>query len=171
MQKIIITVAILIVMGIGAYIFMTNNSASTTPADTSPLTTDQNTDQTTPQPVVSNTTETPVTNNVNTTASAITTPTPTVAIIPPVPSPATVVIDIKNFAFNPAILTVKTDTTVTWINNDSAPHTITSDVDNLLDSVTLTPGQSFSFTFTNAGTTNYHCALHPRMKGQIIVQD
>ncbi|KKS84234.1 MAG: hypothetical protein UV60_C0025G0006 [Parcubacteria group bacterium GW2011_GWA2_43_11] len=95
MQKIIITVAILIVMGIGAYIFMTNNSASTTPADTSPLTTDQNTDQTTPQPVVSNTTETPVTNNVNTTASAITTPTPTVAIIPPVPSPATVVIDIK----------------------------------------------------------------------------
>ncbi len=80
-------------------------------------------------------------------------------------------VDIKSFAFNPSTLTVKVGTKVTWTNNDSAPHTITSDSDNLLNSTTLSPGQSYSFTFTTPGTSNYHCTIHPSMKGSVIVEN
>lgn len=79
-------------------------------------------------------------------------------------------VDIKNFSFNPSTLTVKTGTKVTWTNNDSVPHTVTSDSGNLLNSATLSPGQSFSFTFTNIGSVNYHCAIHPTMKGKVIIE-
>lgn len=80
-------------------------------------------------------------------------------------------IDIKNFAFSPETLNVKIGTKVIWTNNDNVAHTVTSDSDNLLNSPTLSPGQSFSFTFTKIGTTNYHCNIHKTMKGSIIVQE
>lgn len=86
-------------------------------------------------------------------------------------APLNITVNIKNFSFNPSALTVKVGTKVTWVNNDSAPHTITSDSDNLLNSPTLSPGQSFSFIFSNTVAENYHCAIHPIMKGSIIVQD
>jgi plastocyanin len=85
------------------------------------------------------------------------------------PAPAT--ISINNFAFNPSTLIIKVGTRVTWTNNDNVSHTITSDSGNLLKSPTLTPGQSFSFTFTKAGSENYHCSIHPSMTGQIAVQN
>jgi len=74
---------------------------------------------------------------------------------------------IQNFAFDPADLAVKAGDTVTWTNNDSAPHQIKSDVFN---SPSLSKGQTFSFTFQNAGTFDYSCAIHPSMKGRIIVR-
>ncbi|MFA5889201.1 MAG: cupredoxin family copper-binding protein [Candidatus Paceibacterota bacterium] len=85
--------------------------------------------------------------------------------------PSNITINIKNFSFNPEALTIKVGTKVTWVNNDSAPHTITSDSGNLLNSETISPGQSFSFTFSNLGTTGYHCSVHPMMKGSVIVQN
>jgi plastocyanin len=75
-------------------------------------------------------------------------------------------VSIKNFAFNPATLTIKPRTTVTWTNNDSAAHQIKS---NTFNSAVLNPGESFSFTFFNAGQYNYSCAIHPSMLGKIIV--
>lgn len=78
-------------------------------------------------------------------------------------------INIKNYSFNPLTLTVKAGTKVTWVNNDSAPHTITSDSGALLNSPALSPGQSFSFTFTNPATINYHCNIHPNMKSSVVV--
>lgn len=90
---------------------------------------------------------------------------------PPASNNEGVTVDIKNFSFNPSTLTVKTGTKVTWTNNDGAPHTIVSDSNNLFSSPTLFSGQSFSFIFTNSGGTNYHCGIHPTMKGKIIVQD
>ncbi len=78
-------------------------------------------------------------------------------------------VTIKNFSFSPATLTVKSGTKVTWTNNDTAPHTVTSDSGNQLNSSTLSPGQSFSYTFTDAGTIDYHCAIHPSMKGTVVV--
>jgi len=77
------------------------------------------------------------------------------------------VINIQNFAFNPASLTVKKGTMVTWINNDSAPHQIKSAT---LNSSQLSNGQSFSFTFDMVGTFDYSCAIHPSMLGKIIVE-
>lgn len=81
-----------------------------------------------------------------------------------------VTVNINNLSFDPVILTIKPGTKVTWINNDSTPHTITSDSDNVLKSSTISPGQSFYFTFAGAGEANYHCSIHPKMKGKIIVQ-
>ena len=82
-----------------------------------------------------------------------------------------VTIAIQNFSFTPAALTVKSGTKVTWVNNDSASHTVTSDSGNLLDSPTLAPGQSFSFTFTQAGSVSYYCKIHPSMKGSVTIQN
>jgi plastocyanin len=76
-------------------------------------------------------------------------------------------VDIKNFAFAPSALTVPKGTKITWTNNDSAPHKIDSDSFN---SATLSQGQSFSYTFNQAGTFSYFCSLHPSMKGSITVQ-
>jgi plastocyanin len=76
-------------------------------------------------------------------------------------------INIQNFAFSPETLTVTKGTTVTWINNDSAPHQIKSATFN---SGQLGKGQSFSFTFNDVGAFDYSCAIHPSMLGKIIVE-
>lgn len=73
---------------------------------------------------------------------------------------------IKNFAFDPGTLNVKVGTTVTWINEDAATHTIKS---NTFNSSDLGQGDKFTFTFNSAGTYNYSCGIHPTMTGQIIV--
>lgn len=70
--------------------------------------------------------------------------------------------------FQPASLTVSTGTTVRWINDSSVAHTVTSN-DGLFD-VTLQPGEDFSYTFTDAGSYNYVCTIHPGMNGVIVVE-
>jgi plastocyanin len=81
-------------------------------------------------------------------------------------------ITIKNFAFNPSSLTVKTGTVVTWVNNDGVTHTIVSDTGSPapFSSDPVSPGASYTVTFTQPGTYMYHCSIHPSMKGTIIVQ-
>ena len=76
-------------------------------------------------------------------------------------------INIQNFAFNPVALTVKKGATVTWTNSDSVPHQIRSATFN---SSQLSQGQTFSFTFNDAGNFDYSCAIHPSMTGKIIVE-
>ena len=76
-------------------------------------------------------------------------------------------INIQNFSFSPATLTVKKGATVTWTNNDSAPHQIKSASFN---SSQFGKGQNFTFTFNDAGTFDYSCAIHPSMKGMITVE-
>lgn len=77
-------------------------------------------------------------------------------------------VSIQDFFFSPAQITVQPGTTVTWMNNGQAPHTVTAD-DGSFDSETLQPGQSFSFTFANAGTFSYFCEIHPFMTGSVTV--
>jgi plastocyanin len=76
-------------------------------------------------------------------------------------------INIQNFAFSPATLIIKKGATVTWTNNDSAPHQIKSATFN---SSSLSNGQSFSFTFNDIGSFDYSCAIHPSMTGKIVVE-
>ena len=78
---------------------------------------------------------------------------------------------IKNFAFDPASLTVKSGTVVMWTNQDGASHTIASDTGSpvAFSSDSISSGASYSFTFTKPGTYTYHCSIHPTMKGTIIV--
>ncbi len=77
-------------------------------------------------------------------------------------------ITIKNFAFAPATITVPVGTKVTWTNMDTAAHTVTSDT-GAFDSKNMANGASFSFTFNQAGSFAYHCAIHPRMVANIVV--
>jgi amicyanin len=84
-------------------------------------------------------------------------------------------VSISGMAFSPATLTVAAGTTVTWTNNDAVAHTVTSDT-GLFDSGAITAtggyggGGSYSYTFSTAGTYNYHCTVHPMMTGKIVVQ-
>lgn len=86
------------------------------------------------------------------------------------PAGTKVDVAIKGFAFTPAEVKIKKGETVVWTNEDAAPHTATA-LDNSFDSKTINKGESFSFTFQNAGTFEYKCTFHPAMKtGKIIVE-
>ncbi len=78
-------------------------------------------------------------------------------------------IDIINFVYEPVELNIKVGESVMWTNQDSARHTVTSDSGNELDSALLSKGDSYSHTFTEAGTYAYHCTPHPYMQAKIIV--
>ena len=77
-------------------------------------------------------------------------------------------VTIDNFTFQPAQLTVKVGTTVTWTNHDDIPHLVVSA--GKFRSKTLDTDDSFSFTFTAAGDYKYFCSLHPHMTGMIKVE-
>ena len=81
-----------------------------------------------------------------------------------------VTVSIQDFFFSPADIIVQPGTTVTWVNNGQAPHTVTAtDPAGTFDSDTLQPGETFSFTFKQSGTYAYYCAIHPFMKGTVTV--
>lgn len=78
-------------------------------------------------------------------------------------------VNIDNFSFGPASLTVAAGTTVTWKNNDDVPHTVVSD-DKAFRSKALDTDDKFSYTFTKPGTYNYFCSVHPKMTAKVVVQ-
>jgi len=99
------------------------------------------------------------------TATETNTPTPTFT------GPNSSII-IQNFTFSPASLPIQNGTTVTWTNQDTAPHQPTSDSGPVsFSSDPLAQGASFIFMFTTPGTYTYHCAIHPSMTGTIVVQE
>ena len=71
-------------------------------------------------------------------------------------------------SFSPNPVEVKVGEIVTWINNDSGRHTVTSK-DGIFDSGILGKGQSFSFTFDKPGEYQYFCEPHPNMVGTVVV--
>lgn len=75
---------------------------------------------------------------------------------------------INDFAFNPESVTVSAGDIVRWTNLDSAAHTVTGPN---FDSGTLQEGESYEFLFTDAGTYEYYCSLHPSMRGTVIVEE
>jgi plastocyanin len=77
-------------------------------------------------------------------------------------------VTIKNFAFSPGTTSVNVGDTITWTNQDSAPHTATAN-DGSFDTGTLSKGKSGSHTFTKAGSFAYICSVHPSMKGTVTV--
>jgi len=84
--------------------------------------------------------------------------------------PTSNMVKIKDFSFMPAEITIQKGDTITWVNQDTVQHTITSDQDNELDSELLSNEQVYSHTFNQTGTFPYHCTPHPYMKAQVIVQ-
>jgi plastocyanin len=111
----------------------------------------------------------------------------------PTASPQPVAINIKGFAFNPKTIEVTRGTTVTWTNQDTVPHTVTTGVapptfpplpsgssptpfpslssgDGKVVSGRIEPTKTFSFTFNDAGTFVYFCSVHPAMGATISVK-
>ncbi len=78
-------------------------------------------------------------------------------------------VSIQNFAFSPADLTIGVGDTVLWTNLDGYPHTVTA-ANNLFDSGNLNTNDTFTYTFSAAGTFAYVCAYHSNMTGSIIVE-
>ncbi len=78
-------------------------------------------------------------------------------------------------SYNPNPLEIKVGDTVTWLNNDSSPHTVTSSSssssseESNFDSDVLRRDETFSFTFDREGEYPYYCTLHPNMVGTIVV--
>ena len=86
----------------------------------------------------------------------------------PQSSTATADVTIDNFSFRPQTLTVAVGTTVTWTNRDDIPHTVVSD-DGVFKSKARDTDEKFSYTFDQGGTYPYHCSIHPKMTGQVVV--
>lgn len=82
-------------------------------------------------------------------------------------------IEINNFEFSPAKMVVKKGTKVTWKNNDSAKHNIAFDSGSLkgTEGELFGKGETYSYTFSEAGSFEYHCSPHPYMKAMIEVQE
>ncbi len=74
----------------------------------------------------------------------------------------------------PSLIVIEKGKQVTWVNEDSAFHSITSGYygapTDLFDSGHLDPFESYTLTFDETGTYDYFCTLHPWMKGKVIVE-
>lgn len=90
-------------------------------------------------------------------------------------SGGTSAVTIKNFAYNPTPLTVQPGTRVTWTQQDSVPHTVTSGVPRASNAGSIfsqslnTVGATFTFAFTDPGTYQYFCTYHLEMVAEVVV--
>lgn len=84
---------------------------------------------------------------------------------------STTTIQISDFHFRPQELEISKGTKITWVNKDRDKHSVTAEndaFDRVLDS-----GESFSYTFNEAGTFKYHCRLFPNnpgLRAKIVVK-
>ena len=78
-------------------------------------------------------------------------------------------IEIKDFAFNPQNITVKSGEKIIWINRDEEPHTVVSVGKKFQRSPGLDTDQEFSIIAAAPGTYEYFCSVHPKMTGTIVV--
>ncbi|WP_329547245.1 cupredoxin family copper-binding protein [Streptomyces sp. NBC_01356] len=86
-------------------------------------------------------------------------------------SAATYSVTMKGYAFSPASLSVPVGSTVTWTNQDTAPHDVkTTSGPVPIHSPMLDKGESWSFTFSTAGSYGYYCTVHPDMTAGITVR-
>ncbi len=77
--------------------------------------------------------------------------------------------------YDPEVITVSTGETIVWDNADNTVHTVTSgmppaDATGVFDSEMMMAGDSFEFTFTEAGSYDYYCTFHPWMVGTVNVE-
>jgi len=82
--------------------------------------------------------------------------------------------DIEDICYIPSTIVVEKGKSVTWLNEDSSFHSVTSgfypESSGLFDSGHLDPYESYTLSFDDLGTYDYFCTLHPWMKAQVIVE-
>ena len=75
---------------------------------------------------------------------------------------------IDGTAYSPSEVTVARGTTITWINDDPFPHTVTAK--GAFDSGAMQAGKRWSYVAKQAGRFDYICTLHPNMKATLVVK-
>ena len=86
------------------------------------------------------------------------------------PEGEVVEVSIRGLEYLPGPVKVSPGTTVRWVNEDRAVHTVTSeDSGGPLESEELGRGESYEHTFREAGQYDYYCAVHPFMKSGVTV--
>jgi plastocyanin len=78
-------------------------------------------------------------------------------------------VSIKGMKFDPPALQVAAGDSVTFTNEDAAPHTATAN-DGSFDTGRLGRGESATVTISSPGTVAYICKIHPAMKGTVVAQ-
>ena len=82
--------------------------------------------------------------------------------------------DIEDICYIPSNIVVEKGKSVTWLNEDSSFHSVTSgfypEPSGFFDSGHLDPYQSYTLSFDEIGTYDYFCTLHPWMFAQVIVE-
>ena len=82
--------------------------------------------------------------------------------------------DIEDICYIPSTIVVEKGKSVTWLNEDSSFHSVTSgfypEPSGLFDSGHLDPYESYTLSFDEYGVYDYFCTLHPWMKAQVIVE-
>ena len=82
--------------------------------------------------------------------------------------------DVEDVCYIPSKIVIQKGDSVTWLNEDSAFHTVTSgfygEPTELFDSGYLDPYQYYTLSFDEIGTFDYFCELHPWMFAQVIVE-
>ena len=71
--------------------------------------------------------------------------------------------------FSPRAVNVMPGSMVSWTNEDSTQHTVTSNQEGLFDAGAMSPGDTFENMFDSPGEVGYHCAIHPWMTGRVMV--
>ena len=84
-------------------------------------------------------------------------------------APASTTVTIDNFTFSPMTIEVPRGATIKWINKDDIPHVVASTAGTFKSRAIDTDG-SYVFTFTEPGTYEYYCSVHPKMTGKIVVK-
>jgi plastocyanin len=79
-------------------------------------------------------------------------------------------VSVTNFQFQPAVLTVRAGTRVTWTNRDTTPHTVTSRDARFASSAGMDTDDRYAVVFDRPGVYEYFCSLHPMMVGKVIVE-
>lgn len=82
---------------------------------------------------------------------------------------ATTTVQITKTGFVPATVTINANNAVTWKNADTVTHQVVANGGQFASPI-LGPGRSFTHTFDLGGTFKYHDALHPSLKGTLIVK-
>lgn len=84
-------------------------------------------------------------------------------------------VNLTGFAFDPGEITVSVGDTVTFVNEDSAPHTVTEGTDgNAADGASfdeqVAAGESVDITFDEAGDVDVTCLFHSQMNMVVHVE-
>jgi plastocyanin len=79
-------------------------------------------------------------------------------------------VTIEGVKYSLETVEIRKGETVTWVNDDLTPHTVTSQTGGELNSGSIEPGASWSHTFLQAGTFPYYCTFHTEMKSNVRVK-